>query len=606
MKKLFADYRSRRRARASVLGLGAALLLAATGTANGAADIRSFGARGDGQHDESLAFEQAAAAGTGEVRVPAGRYRIAEVDVPDNTLVRGTGPDSVLLIPAGAAFGLRLGNGCTLTDLTFVAEPEPEAAAPTAAAPCVLIRDKRQISVRHCTFPGTPRTCIQVETARDLQISGCRFVDSGCAIDLTAVRDAIVSGNYIRNTAADGIRFRHPPGNESEPGTALIVVYNRLASCGGHGISGQGGRDIVLHGNILQSASGNGLDLDQCADVSIAGNTIRDGAIAIRVGEGCRGVSISGNTIRASEAANSEWIGIRLGSPADADDADDNEAGPVGISVTGNVIAAAGANVRTGIVIDGGRTVVCAANALQNAEILDAAGLLAASDAQDSPASAQIEILDLAPQWRFRPDPEDRGTDEGWFAPGLDDGAWELIVPEPVPEAAAAPAPRAAEAPPATTARPESGAGHDPETAAETGNAAASEATVETEEPASATDIGWFRCRLPEVPIPYPFVYLHVMDVPADTRFHLNGTLLVEPDRFRPSAVLDLSDRLVADTVSTLCVRLQQPNPRQGLRGPVAFLFSDTALAPEQVRRIFRERTEAPTAAPGPVPEQEN
>ncbi len=67
------------------------------------ANVRDFGARGDGQSDDTAAFNAAIAATTdGAILVPAGRYKITgiiRVNKP-NLVLRGEGPDrSVLVFP---------------------------------------------------------------------------------------------------------------------------------------------------------------------------------------------------------------------------------------------------------------------------------------------------------------------------------------------------------------------------------------------------------------------------------------------------------------------------------------------------------------------------
>ncbi len=62
--------------------------------------VRDFGAVGDGQHDDTAAFEQALATVNGVIEIPAGRYvitRILEINRP-GVVLRGSGPDSAVLV----------------------------------------------------------------------------------------------------------------------------------------------------------------------------------------------------------------------------------------------------------------------------------------------------------------------------------------------------------------------------------------------------------------------------------------------------------------------------------------------------------------------------
>gem|GEM_PF-3902761 len=614
-----------RQFRCRFLGLGMGLLLTAAAAVRGAADVRRFGARGDGEQDESLAFEQAAAAGSGEVQVPAGRYRIAELEIPENTQIRGTGPGSVLLVPANAAFALRLDSGAAVVDVSFALAPalawRRTGAADTGTAPadaaCILIRDSRQTSVRRCTFRDLPRIGVYAQASRDLRIRDCTFAATAAAIVLEGVSAADIRGNTIVDTTAAAIQFRTAP---EDVGTAanLVVIGNRVARTAGSGIRLQGGRRLLLQGNILENTAEYALELHDCRDAAVLGNAIFDGRGAVRIGDSCNGISVTGNTIRATEKAASRWIGIHVGNAVTAA-ADINAAAaanePVAVNITGNTIIVTAAAPRTGIRLERGRAVVCTANVLENAELRDQAGILPAPPAARPPArpplpaAARIEVQTLNLEWRFRADPEARGVEEEWFAPGLDDSDWERLNPEP---AAGTAEPPAAEAEAATTAaaapdvqdaadetvaedtdptREVPAPGAEVETAADTGNAAA------TRQPAAATAVTWFRCRLPGMPIPYPFVYLYLTDVPSQAVPYLNGSLLTDAHRPARGVVLDLTGRVVADTVSVLSLWLPAEQLRQALRGPVRILFSDTALPLEQVPQLQQQHGNLPTAA---------
>jgi hypothetical protein len=67
------------------------------------ADVKSFGAVGDGVADDTAAFQKAIAASKGKVlRVPAGRYKISDFLTIDasETVLQGEGPEkSVLFFP---------------------------------------------------------------------------------------------------------------------------------------------------------------------------------------------------------------------------------------------------------------------------------------------------------------------------------------------------------------------------------------------------------------------------------------------------------------------------------------------------------------------------
>src|SRR5579871_3527683 len=70
----------------------AALALALSGPLRSPADVRGFGAAGDGKTKDTAAFQKAldhaAASGGGEVFVPAGDYLIGSIELKSNTTLR--------------------------------------------------------------------------------------------------------------------------------------------------------------------------------------------------------------------------------------------------------------------------------------------------------------------------------------------------------------------------------------------------------------------------------------------------------------------------------------------------------------------------------------
>lgn len=66
---------------------------------SGAANVKDFGARGDGEHDDAPAVLQALASGARVVYLPAGRYRIGNlIEIKrGNVVLRGAGPDKTVL-----------------------------------------------------------------------------------------------------------------------------------------------------------------------------------------------------------------------------------------------------------------------------------------------------------------------------------------------------------------------------------------------------------------------------------------------------------------------------------------------------------------------------
>lgn len=97
------------------------------------ADVKSYGARGDGISDDTAAFQAALTANAGKsIFIPKGRYRLtAPVTVPSGTSVigasRGSGWDgaafdgtTITIEGADASIFDVTGRGCTISDLTLL------------------------------------------------------------------------------------------------------------------------------------------------------------------------------------------------------------------------------------------------------------------------------------------------------------------------------------------------------------------------------------------------------------------------------------------------------------------------------------------------------
>lgn len=85
------------------------------------ANVKDYGARGDGQGDDTAAIQKAMDYSTGSVYFPSGTYNLCGVNVPSNRNIYGAGPSSILKSNCGLVSGLDLlhvaGTTGTATDL---------------------------------------------------------------------------------------------------------------------------------------------------------------------------------------------------------------------------------------------------------------------------------------------------------------------------------------------------------------------------------------------------------------------------------------------------------------------------------------------------------
>ncbi len=537
------------------------ICLVAPVTVTASVSVKDFGAVGDGKTDDSWAFQKALEAAKGQLLIPAGRYRIADVVIPDGTMVQGVGVRSVIVMLADAGAAFRLGSDCTMTDLKFTgnkADKGPATGAGTAGvvhAPRSVPYSIKRIKLKRLTFENIKRCAIFFDHVRDFNISDCRFVNIGVAISLHFSRNGRITAHQIENAVDHGILFwgdwKHDP---LEKVTNLIFTNNYVKNGGGGAIWGMGGKQIVMVGNIIEGADDIGLDLEWCDNSVIVGNTTVDCDNAgIALFAACKNVTIAGNTVvitdpmkkaktdaDASRAARYDGIWLAPPSPRYAFDK-----GHRLVTITGNSIRAEGDQSRHGIFIgNGSEDIVCHGNVMQNADILDRTGELG-PDAADELART-MTVVKLNQRWQFKPDPGDQGVQERWFAPDLDDSDW-------------------------ITVRSDKGTGWEGQ---------AFEGYY--------VGYGWCRAELPKLPRrSQAFKYLYFGAVDEQAWIYLNGQRIGEHtekstgkslnDLWTEPFCVDVTKHLRTNGPNILAIRVHNSGSMGGIWKPVYLVFSDTA-----------------------------
>ena len=125
--------------------------------ARAAVSVRDYGATGDGATDDTKAFQKALEKCNEDLAIPAGRYRIAEVRIPDSTTVRGVGPASVLTLPADAAAGLRVGSHCTIRDLRIIGRGKEDKHEMHSGG-CLWLQDVSHVRMERLVIEQTNRS----------------------------------------------------------------------------------------------------------------------------------------------------------------------------------------------------------------------------------------------------------------------------------------------------------------------------------------------------------------------------------------------------------------------------------------------------------------
>jgi parallel beta-helix repeat protein len=290
----------RRFAGKTALMLLAALLLLSSAAANATVSVRDFGAKGDGKTDDTPAFQRALAAGGGELFIPEGQYRIANLKIPDGTMVRGVGVRSTITMPPDVEAAMLPGNDCALTDLHFVGSPD-DKASPIGHG-LVLLRYVHGVSLARLTMENSPRCGVITDHAEYFRVADSHFKGVAAGVMVVFSHHGIISGNFVEDAKMHGMQFWGNWNFEQKDVSDLAFTGNVIRNVGGGGIWGTGGVRIAVTGNTVDGAGDICLDYEWCDDSSIVGNTVRNGKNAgISLFYGCMNITIAGNTVVVPE-----------------------------------------------------------------------------------------------------------------------------------------------------------------------------------------------------------------------------------------------------------------------------------------------------------------
>lgn len=355
---------------AADLDADAALLVANTGTATGAALSTTFvsvvtpeayGAEGDGTTDDLAAFTAAIAtmAPGDTLRLTKGKtyllsdglaFSDAANPIPGATL---DGGGATLQLSAGAAAGTIMllcgstGDRVTIRDCVF----DLSAAS---GATGIRLKGGHQ-SVRGNTFLTPGAGGVYFETCSDAKVIGNHFEGAGygvCALSTAIVTRPVIAHNTFEGGATgDAIELNTPSGLSSgfsitgnvisgytntagqgigigvANGAAGAITGNTITGCGLDGIHIESGSTkIAVTGNVITDCQRSGVSVQPGPGaapdhVSIVGNVIEgcgtgdgSGGIAIEGATSGVGHVITSNVVRScGHAAAAAFYGIDLG-----------------------------------------------------------------------------------------------------------------------------------------------------------------------------------------------------------------------------------------------------------------------------------------------------
>ena len=258
-------------------------------------NVRAFGARGDGQTDDTKAFQSAldaAAKVSGTVFVPAGTYRVGKLVWHDFTSMIGD-PGWSYYVPGGSVLELNdpqaeclidftYCQGARLSGLSFVGRNLGTNVHGILTKPHET--NEKPGKWKREDFPAIERCMVRGFTGNGLDMDVWCLSLRGCAIGYNRGdgfnykhADAMVIDNWFSNNQGAGIRAVQ--GTGSSTFTANRIEWNR------------GGNMVVrnawgwnITGNSFDRAQGPSLFLmGNCHDFTITGNLfLRSGAVLER------------------------------------------------------------------------------------------------------------------------------------------------------------------------------------------------------------------------------------------------------------------------------------------------------------------------------------
>lgn len=251
----------------------------------------------ESEADQSSALQTALhiATGTGHLRLPAGRFRVAGIRFPGNLVVEGV-PGATWLVASGAPVGAVAGvSNVVLRDIGFAGDSGPAALFD--------IESSNAITLERCAFRDSPGTGLGLFAA-EATIRDCDFEGHGdAAIHALDNAGVLITGNRITRCGSAGIRVWQ---SQSGP-DGTIVVNNRISNIdwrgGGNGQNGNGinvylADEVIVADNHISDCAFTAIRLNTTRNTQVSGNQcFTSGEVAIFSEFGFSGSVIAQNIV---------------------------------------------------------------------------------------------------------------------------------------------------------------------------------------------------------------------------------------------------------------------------------------------------------------------
>ncbi len=321
-----------------------------------AADVRQFGAVGDGTADDTAAIQKAVDAKVGDIEFPKGKYRISKPIVIDldrvgYTAIAGHGTAQIIMAGAGPAFrfvGTHEGSAspASFNDNVWDNQRTPmvdgiEILGAHEEAVGIEAEGTMQLTISRVVIRKALHGIHLVVRNRNVLIANCHIYENrgiGIYLDDLNLHQINVLGSHISYNLGGGIVSRrgcvrnlhigtcdieanHPPKDASpEAATANVFLDCRDSQCGTGevaitgctiqhthdspdsanirvlGLSAENTREghVAITGNVFSDVQVNVELRDVCA-ATVTGNTFWEGYSRDLILERCKDVTVSSN-----------------------------------------------------------------------------------------------------------------------------------------------------------------------------------------------------------------------------------------------------------------------------------------------------------------------
>jgi uncharacterized secreted repeat protein (TIGR03808 family) len=238
--------------------------------------------------------------------LPAGRFNVGNLEIPDGLTMAGIRGQTILTSPGDVRLGHIAGAaGISVENIVFQAS-EPEMAAGVQGL--IEIEASSGVTFRACGFNNNAGNGISASDSA-FTVEDCDFHSpETAAIHSQNGKGVMIRGNRISECGNAGIRiWRDQPGPDNS-----IIAGNRIDGVdfkdGGNGQNGNGisiykADNVVVSDNVISGCAFSAVRVNSGKNTQIHGNTcVRSGEVAIYSEFGFSGSVIANNVIDGASA----------------------------------------------------------------------------------------------------------------------------------------------------------------------------------------------------------------------------------------------------------------------------------------------------------------